>query len=204
MSYLKTIVRFTTKNLGAAPESLTPVRDERPMERTFMTANPGSEMSVGRPGAPSRALHSVFREGTDMTRVSSADFTYPQGQGGASEYFLNNIDLRSTTPNELFVMINVMVDVLQQTTPLLDGKRITKMYAADRQPGITNDDFYQRMTSAGPAGPQPLSTSVSPLVGAPGVITRPLVIVVELEHDLGSGGSKRKSRRNSKRKSRRR
>jgi hypothetical protein len=207
MSYLKTIVRFTTKNPGAAPGSrheFTPLRDPRRVGREHMVPNPGSAMSVGRPGAPSRALHSVFREGTDMTQVSSADFTYPQGQGGASEYFLNNIELESTTPNELYDMINVMVNVLQQTTPLLDGKRITKMYAADRQPGINADAFYQFMTSApGAAGPQPLNTIVSPLVGVPGVITRPLVIVVELEHELG-GGSKRKSRRKSNRKSRRR
>jgi len=205
MSYLKTIVRFTTKNPGAAPGSrneFTPVRDPRRVGPEHMVPNPGSAMSVSRPGAPSRALHYVFREGTDMTEVSSADFTYFEGQGGASEYFLNNIDLESTTPNELYDMITVMVNVLRQTTDLLDGKIITKMYAADRRPGITADAFYQLMTSAGAAAAEPLNTIVSsPLVG---VIRRPLVIVVELEHDLGSGGSKRKSRRNSKRKSRRR
>lgn len=50
MTYLKTIVRFITKNPGAAPGSrdeFSPLRDERPLGSSFMRANPGSEMSVG-------------------------------------------------------------------------------------------------------------------------------------------------------------
>jgi hypothetical protein len=95
-------------------------------------------------------------------------------------------------------MINVIVQVLQQATTLLDGKRITKMYSADRANGINEDEFYQHMTN-GPA--VPLRTLVNPLVGLP---MRPLVIVVVLES--ASGGSNRKSRRTrkSKRKSHRR
>lgn len=152
------------------------------------------------PGVQSRALLSEFKEGTDMGQVSSADFTYPQGYGGASEYFLNNIDLDQTTPVELYDMINVIVQVLQQKTTLLDGKRITKMYAADRANGINEDAFYQHMTIGTAV---PLRTLVSPLVGLP-VPMRPLVIVVVLEP--ASGGSKCKSRRTrkSKRKSHRR
>lgn len=206
MSYLKTIVRFITKNPGAEPRSrnvFSPVRDERPLERSFMTAAPGSEMSVDRPGIPSHAVQSMFREGTDISQVSSSDYTYLEGQGGASEYFLNNVDLDQTTPVELYVMINVMFDVLQQTTTLLDGKRIIKIYAADRANGINEDAFYQLMTGAPAGAAAPLRTHVSPLVGRPGVPTRPLVIVVQLELDPESGGSKRKSRRKS-RKSRRR
>jgi hypothetical protein len=222
MSYLKTIVRFTTKNPGAAPGSryaFIPLRDERQLARTFMTQTPGSEVTNARPGAPSRPVQSMFREGTDMIRVSSADFTYFEGQGGASEYFLNNIDLDETTPVQLYAMVNQVVTALRRTTTLLDGKRITKMYAADRANGITADAFYQHMTgAAGAAGPQYLRPLVSTFVGAPGVITRPLVIVVELEIDpeggvevelelapgSADGGSKRKSRRKSTRKLRRR
>ena len=200
MAYLKSVVRFITKNPGAAPGSrheFLPVRDERRLGLSFMTAHPGSEMSVSRPGNPSRALHTVFREGTDMDRVSSSDYTALEGQGGASEYFLNNIDLDETTPVQLYDMINVMVHVLQETTTLLDGKRITKMYAVDRARGITKDDFYQLMTSG---DAMPLRTHVDPIVGRPGVPLRPLVIVVELEQ--ASGGSRR--RRKTRRKSRRR
>ena len=207
MAYLKTIVRFVTKNPPGSRYEFSPVRDERRLERSFMTAAPGSEMSVGRPGIPSRAVQSMFREGTDMSQVSSADYTYLEGQGGASEYFLNNINLDETTPVQLNVMVNVMFDVLQQTTGLLDEKRITKIYAADRANGISMDDFYQRMTSPGAA--EPLRTLVSPLVGLPGVPTRPLVIVVQLEQIIGGSRRRRKStrksrRRNSTRKSRRR
>jgi hypothetical protein len=98
-------------------------------------------------------------------------------------------------------MINVIVQVLQQKTTLLDGKRITKMYAADRADGINEDLFYQHMTNGTAMS---LRALVSPLVGLPGVPVRPLVIVVVLEQ--ASGGSKRKSRRTrkSKRKSHRR
>ena len=207
MSYLKTIVRFITKNPGAEPRSrheFYPVRDERPLASSFMVPQQGSEMIPGRHGGPSRAVHSVFREGTDMSQVSSADYTYLEGQGGASEYYLNNVDLDQTTPVELYGMINVMVDVLQQTTTLLDGKRIIKIYAADRANGINEDAFYQLMTGPpGAAAAPPLRSVVGQLVGLPGVPTRPLVIVVQLELDSESGGSKRKSRRKS-RKSRRR
>ena len=142
----------------------------------------------------------LFREGTDMSQVSRADYTYLEGQGGASEYYLNNVDLDQTTPVELYGMINVMVDVLQQTTTLLDGKRIIKIYAADRANGINEDAFYQLMTGPpGAAAAPPLRSVVGQLVGLPGVPTRPLVIVVQLELDSESGGSKRKSRRKSRR-----
>jgi hypothetical protein len=202
MSYLKTIVRFITKNPGAEPGSrheFSPVRDERPLERSFMTSTPGSEMSLGRPGTPSRAFQSMFREGTDMSQVSSADYTYPEGQG-ASEYFLNNIDLDQTTPVQLYDMVNVMVDVLQQTTTLFDRKRIIKIYAADRANGINEDAFYQLMTGApGAAAPQPLRSVVGQLVGRPGVPPRPLVIVVQLEQVTGGSRRRRKSTRKSRR-----
>ena len=191
MSYLKTIVRFVIRNPGAvrgSRDEFSPLRDERPLGSSFM--KPNSESG--------HALLSEFREGTDMGQVSSADFTYPQGYGGASEYFLNNIDLDKTTPVELYGMINLIVQVLQQATTLLDGKRITKMYATDRENGTNEDAFYQHMTNGTAV---PLRTLVSPLVGLP---MRPLVIVVVLEQ--ASGGSKRKSRRTrkSKRKSHRR
>jgi hypothetical protein len=55
----------------------------------------------------------------------------------------------------------------------------------------------------GAAAAPPLKDVVSELVGAPGILTRPLVIMVQLELEPESGGSKRKSRRKS-RKSRRR
>jgi len=188
MSYLKTIVRFVIRNPGApgSSDTVSPLRDERPLGSSFM-----------KPNSESGHL-SEFREGTDPALISSADFTYPQGYGGASEYFLNNIDLDKTTPVQLYGMINELVQVLQQTTTLLDGKRITKMYAADRANGINEDVFYQHMTNGTAV---PLKTLVSSLVGIP---ARPLVIVVVLEQ--ASGGSKRKSRRTrkSKRKSHRR
>lgn len=204
MSYLKTVVAFITKNPGAEPGSrheFFPVKDARPLASSFMVPKQGSEMSVGRYGGPLRAVHSVFREGTEISQVSSADYTYPEGHGGASEYYLNNVDLDQTTPVELYGMINVMVDVLQQTTTLLDGKRIVKIYAADRANGINKDAFYQLMTGAPGAASdaQPLRSVVGQLIGRPGVPTRPLVIVVQLELDSESGGSKRKSRRKSRR-----
>jgi hypothetical protein len=82
MSYLKTIVRFVIRNPGAESGSrneFSPLRDERQLGTAFM-----------KPNSESGHL-SEFREGTDMSQVSSADFTYPQGYGGASEYFLNYI-----------------------------------------------------------------------------------------------------------------
>jgi hypothetical protein len=198
MAYLKTNVRFIIRNPGVAPRSrneFRPLRDERPLERSFMTARPGSEMSVSRPGAPSRALHYEFREGTDMDSVSSADYTALEGQGGASEYFLNNINLDTTTTGHLYDMVNVMINVLQETTTLLDGKTIIKMYAADRAQGTDKDAFYQSMIRGDAV---PLRTLVDPIVGRPGVPTIPLVIIVEL--DEVRGGS-RKSKRKTKRKS---
>lgn len=197
MDYLKTVVRFIIRNPEAAPGSsdeFRPLRDERRLERFFMTAHPGSDMSVSRPGNPSHAVHQVFREGTVMDSVSSADFTALDGQGGASEYFLNNINLDTTTPGHLYGMITIMVRVLQETTTLLDGKTIIKMYASDRVQGTDKDAFYQSMIRGDPV---PLRTLVNPMVGT-GASPRPLVIIVEL--DEVRGGS-RKSKRKTKRKS---
>lgn len=203
MSYPKSFVRFITKNPGAEPGSrhaLLPLRDERPLASSVMVPQQGSEMIPGRHGGPSRSAHYVFRPDIVLDQISSSDFTYLDGHGGASEYFLNNINLDQTTPVELYDMVNNIVTSLRATTPLLDGKRIIKMYAADRRRGISEDDFYQLMTGPpGAAAAPPLKDVVSELVGAPGILTRPLVIMVQLELEPESGGSKRKSRRKSRR-----
>lgn len=203
MAYLKTIVRFMVRNPGAAPGSryeFIPLRDERPLPP--MVRNAGTET---RPGVPMSAYHSVFRplrgENETYPSFSSSDFTALDGQGGASEYYLNNIDLDATSSAELLVKVNEVVDTLQRTTTLLNGKRIAKMYASDlsasvydeaRAAGISKEDvFYRHMTGALPVAP--LRTLVGQMVGP----QRPLVILVELE--MASGGSRRKSRRKSRR-----
>ena len=45
----------------------------------------GAQERPTRPGT----FQSVFRPGVDMREISSSDFTALEGQGGASEYFLN-------------------------------------------------------------------------------------------------------------------
>jgi hypothetical protein len=181
------IVRFMTRNpevpLGARND-FSPLRDERPLERSFMRRNPGS------------ANHE-FRPLTDVRQISSSDFTFLEGQGGASEYVLNNID--EITSAELYAMVNEIIATLRIKTTLLHGKRVIKMYAVNRQPGITENVFYEYMTGAQPS--VPLRTLVQP--------NRRVVILVELERvpeGVPEGGSKRKLRRKSRRnrKSRRR
>ena len=106
-------------------------------------------------------------------------------------------------------MVNEVVDTLRRTTLLLNGKRITKMYAVELsdnvrreadEAGISPQDvFYRHMTGDMPDAP--LRTLVSQRVSP----VMPLVILVELNLEP-SGGSRRKSRRRRKsnRKSRRR
>ena len=89
MSYLKTIVRFVVKNPPGSYHPFTPIRDERPLLSSFMRDAVGAQERPTRPGT----FQSVFRPGVDMREISSSDFTALEGQGGASEYFLNNIDL---------------------------------------------------------------------------------------------------------------
>lgn len=163
----------------------------------------GAQTRSSRPGT----VQSEIRPGVDMRQISSSDFTALEGQGGASEYYLNNINLDETTSADLYAMVNNIVDTLRRTTPLLDRKRITKMYAVElsdsvrREAGEASispeDVFYRHMTSDPPVV---LRTLVSRNIGE-----RPLVILVELNLEP-SGGLRRKSRRRRKsnRKSRRR
>ena len=197
-SMLKTIVRFMTKNPPGSRFEFSQVRDARPLERSFMTGKEGAEMRPINPSfplIPPAPVESVFREGTDMSQVSSADYTYLDGQSGASDYFLNNINLDETT-SVLYAKVNEIVTALRARTTLLDGKRITKMYATDLVYGKTKDEFYQHMTGVLPD--VPLRTLVREPDG------RPLVILVELEIDRGGSRRKSRRRRKSTRKSRRR